>query len=42
MKEEGRRVGDPSVLIASDQKAKEELKIKSDFTDLKSIIKTLC
>jgi UDP-glucose 4-epimerase len=42
VKEEGRRVGDPSVLIASDQKAKEELKIKSDFTDLKSIIKTLC
>jgi len=39
--EEGRREGDPSVLIASDEKAKKELNLLSDYSSLKSIIKTL-
>lgn len=39
--EEGRRDGDPSVLIAGDDKAKRELRISSDYTSLELIIKTL-
>jgi len=39
--EEGRREGDPSVLIASDEKAKEELSLSSEYSSLESIIKTL-
>ena len=41
VKEEGRRDGDPSVLIASNKKAKKELDLSSDYTTLESIIKTL-
>ena len=39
--EEGRRDGDPSTLVASDNKARKELKISSDYASLESIIKTL-
>jgi len=39
--EEGRRDGDPSTLIASDNKAKKELNLSSDYSSLESIIKTL-
>jgi UDP-glucose 4-epimerase len=39
--EEGRRDGDPSMLIASDNKAKKELNLSSDYSSLESIIKTL-
>jgi len=39
--EESRRDGDPSVLIASDKKAKEHLKIVTDFFDMDAIIRTL-
>ena len=41
VKEEARRDGDPSVLIASNKKAKKELDLSSDYTSLESIIKTL-
>jgi len=39
--EEGRRVGDPSVLVASDSKAKEKLDIQLLYPGLDEIIKTL-
>jgi len=39
--EEGRRDGDPSTLIASDNKAKKELNLSSGYVSLESIIKTL-
>ena len=39
--EEGRRDGDPSVLIASDEKAKKILKSKINFPSLEKIIRTL-
>ena len=39
--EEGRRDGDPSILIASDIKAKEELKLQPSFSSLEEIIQTL-
>ena len=38
---EGRRDGDPPTLIASDNKAKKELNLSSDYASLESIIKTL-
>jgi UDP-glucose 4-epimerase len=41
VKEEGRRDGDPSVLIASDKKAKKILKSKISFPSLEKIIRTL-
>jgi UDP-glucose 4-epimerase len=39
--EEGRRGGDPSTLIASDNKAKQVLRLQANFTNLEDIIKTL-
>jgi UDP-glucose 4-epimerase len=39
--EEGRRDGDPSTLIASDNKAKKELNLSPGYVSLESIIKTL-
>ena len=39
--EEGRREGDPSTLIASDEKAKKILKFKKNFPSLEQIIQTL-
>jgi UDP-glucose 4-epimerase len=39
--EEGRRDGDPSTLIASDEKAKKELRLLPGYASLESIIKTL-
>jgi len=39
--DEDRRDGDPSTLIASDEKAKKELNFSPDYVSLKSIIKTL-
>jgi len=39
--EESRRNGDPSVLIASDKKVKNELGILSNYKGLRSIVKTL-
>ncbi len=39
--EKGRRDGDPAVLIASNEKARIELEIGYDFTDIENIIKTL-
>ncbi len=39
--EEGRRDGDPSTLIASDEKAKKVLKLKANFSKIEKIIQTL-
>ena len=39
--QKGRRNGDPSTLVASDKKAKKELKLSPKYTSLESIIKTL-
>ena len=39
--EEGRRDGDPAVLIASNEKARMQLEIEYYFTDIEKIIKTL-
>ena len=39
--EEGRRDGDPSVLIASDKKARKILGFQVNFSSLEKIIKTL-
>ena len=39
--EAGRRVGDPSTLIASDKKAKKALNLSTSYGSLESIIKTL-
>ena len=39
-KEEARRAGDPSVLIASSEKAKEVLGWKPQYADLETIIST--
>jgi len=39
--EEGRRGGDPSILIASDEKAKKVLKLKANFSKIEKIIQTL-
>jgi UDP-glucose 4-epimerase len=36
--EEGGRDGDPSILIASDEKAKKVLKLKANFSKIKKII----
>jgi UDP-glucose 4-epimerase len=41
VREEGRREGDPSTLIASGEKSKKELGILPKFVSLESIIKTL-
>jgi UDP-glucose 4-epimerase len=38
---EGRRDGDPSILIASEEKAKKILKLKTNFPSLEKIIKTM-
>jgi UDP-glucose 4-epimerase len=39
--EEGRRDGDPSILISSDVRAKKILKLRNRFTNLKEIVQTL-
>jgi UDP-glucose 4-epimerase len=39
--EEGRRCGDPSILIANDERARKELGLFPEYTSLESIIKTL-
>jgi UDP-glucose 4-epimerase len=39
--EKGRRDGDPSILIASDKKAKKFLKLKANFSKIEEIIQTL-
>ena len=38
---EGRRDGDPSILIASEEKAKKILELKTNFPSLEKIIKTM-
>jgi UDP-glucose 4-epimerase len=39
--DEGRRDGDPAVLVASNEKARIQLEIGCDFSDIEKIIKTL-
>ena len=41
MLEEDRRDGDPAVLVASNEKARIQLEIGYDFSDIEKIIKTL-